>query len=164
MFLVGGTIILFSVAVPPRLGLSLEFAVGIVLTVVGVLNVASPRGQAYGGTEGGRSPSLPAFLVGLVHGLAGSAAIALLVLATVRDPVAGLIYLVVFGLGTILGMMLVTLSFAMPVAFFAGRVEWSGARLRLATGVVSMALGVYVMIHIGWVDGLFGPTPHWTPR
>jgi cytochrome c biogenesis protein CcdA len=162
--LVGGAIILFNLTVPPRVGLALEFAVGIALTVVGVLNVAGGGGfAAVKGTPGGR-PSLRAFLLGLVHGLAGSAAVALLVLATVREPVAACAYLVVFSLGTILGMVLVTLSFASPVALLAGRFSWSGVGLRLATGIVSIGLGLWVMIQAGVVDGLFAAVPRWTPH
>lgn len=162
--LVGGLIILFNVAVPPRVGLAFEFAVGIALTVVGVLNVAGGGGFVGTGMDRGASPSFRAFFLGLVHGLAGSAAVALLVLATVRDPVAATAYLLVFGFGTLLGMMLITISFASPVALLARRCSWSGSGLRLTTGLLSAALGAYVLIQVGWVDGLFRATTRWTPR
>src|SRR5262249_61195323 len=55
-------------------------------------------------------------VVGLVHGLAGSAAVALLVLATIRDPWWATGYLLIFGLGTIAGMMLITAAIAVPFA------------------------------------------------
>src|SRR5438045_3764448 len=60
-------------------------------------------------------------VVGLVHGLAGSAAVALLVLATIRDARWALAYLLVFGLGTIAGMMLVTAAVALPFAYSTKR-------------------------------------------
>jgi len=161
---VGGLIILFNIVVPPRVGLALEFAVGIALTVVGTLNVAGKGGFLSSSAEEDRGTGLKAFLVGLVHGLAGSAAVALLVLATVRDPLAACLYLLVFGVGTILGMMLVTVAFASPVAVLARRFSWNGAALRLATGVLSLVFGAYVMIQVGFVDGLFRAVPHWDPR
>lgn len=175
---VGGLIILLDLTLPPRVGLGLEFAVGIVLTVVGVLNLTGRGGfllaeghgehghsHAHENDPGrGMSQRLRAFLVGLVHGLAGSAAIALLVLATVREAWLGCVYLLVFGAGTIVGMMLVTLAFASPVALLAGRFRWSGERLRVATGVLSVAFGLYVMYRVGLVDGLFRAVPHWDPR
>jgi high-affinity nickel-transport protein len=111
-----------------------------------------------------RGTGVKAFVVGLVHGLAGSAAVALLVLATVRDPLAACLYLLVFGFGTICGMMLVTLAFASPVSVLARRFAWNGGTLRLVTGVLSLALGAYVMIQVGFVDGLFRAVPHWDPR
>jgi high-affinity nickel permease len=150
---VGGLIILLNIAVPARVGLAFEFAVGIALTAVGVFNVAG-RGGFVAGAEG-RQQGLRAFAVGLVHGLAGSAAVALMVLATVRDPRAACAYLLVFALGTMVGMMLVTLAFSSPVALLARRFQWSGAGLRMATGLLSVAFGVYVMYQVGLVDGLF---------
>ena len=97
-------------------------------------------------------------------GLAGSAAVALLVLATVRDTAAACAYLLVFGLGTILGMVLVTVAVTSPVAFLADRFRWSGAGLRVATGLLSLGLGVWVMIETGVLGGLFGAVPRFTPR
>ena len=60
-------------------------------------------------------------------------------------------------------MTLITVAFASPVAAMADRFQWSGVRLRVATGLLSLAFGLYVMFQIGWVDGLFGAHPHWTP-
>jgi high-affinity nickel-transport protein len=162
--LVGGAIIVFNLAVPPRVGLALEFAVGIALLVVGLLNVAGHGGFLSAAKEEARLPRLKAFALGVVHGLAGSAAVALLVLATVRDVRAACVYLAVFGLGTILGMVLVTLAFISPVAALSGRFHWSGAELRLATGLVSIGLGAWVMFETGVVGGLFGAFPRWTPH
>lgn len=164
IFAVGSLIIVLNLAVPPRIGLALEFAVGIALTTVGVLNVAGHGGFFSSGDAQGRRQWLRAFVVGLVHGLAGSAAVALLVLATVRDPWVACAYLAVFGVGTLLGMMLITIAFASPVAFMARRFQWSGTWLRLATGLLSVAFGVYVMYQVGLVDGLFRAVPHWEPH
>src|SRR5437016_895157 len=59
------------------------------------------------------------FAVGFVHGLAGSAAVALMVLSIIREPMAALGYLLLFGLGTVVGMMLITLVLSAPFAFTA---------------------------------------------
>jgi high-affinity nickel-transport protein len=162
--LVGGAIILFNLVVPPRVGLALEFAVGIALLVVGLLNLTGHGGFASAHREEGGQPRLRAFVLGLVHGLAGSAAIALLVLATVRDPMAACAYLFVFGLGTILGMVLVTVAVTTPVALLADRFRWSGTGLRLATGLLSVAFGVWVMIEAGLLGGLFSAVPRFSPH
>lgn len=166
LFVVGVGIIAFNWAVPPRIGLSLEFVVALALVTVGLLNLRSaPRSSDAGlGAEQGRPPTARAFAVGMAHGLAGSAAVALLVLATVRHPVWACVYLLVFGVGTLLGMMLITTGLALPLSAAARR--WGGATrlLRLSTGVLSLAFGAWLIYQVGWQDGLFLATPHWTPH
>ena len=157
--LVGGAIIVFNLVVPPRVGLALEFVVGIALLVVGLLNLTGHGGFLSAQRDQGRLPRLRAFVLGLVHGLAGSAAVALLVLATVRETAAACAYLLVFGLGTIVGMVLVTVALTSPVALLADRFAWSGTGLRVATGLLSLGLGVWVMIQTGFISGLFSAGP-----
>lgn len=170
LFVVGALIILFNLTVPPRLGLALELAVAIALIAVGALNLGhrhrGPDGE--GGHEIAR-PAPPllagrAFGVGLVHGLAGSAAVALLVLSLIHDPLQACGYLLVFGLGTLIGMVLVTTGFAAPFALAVRR--WPGLDhgIRFATGALSIVFGLWLAWHIGVVDGLFAATPRWTPH
>ncbi len=101
-------------------------------------------------------------VVGIVHGLAGSAAIALLVLAAVDNPRWAILYLLVFGAGTIVGMMLITLAIALPFAC-GGRQPQLAGGLRLAAGLVSVGFGCFLTYRIGVVQGLFTGHPHWTP-
>ena len=108
--------------------------------------------------------SLRPLLVGVVHGLAGSAAVALLVLGTIRNPRWAIFYLLLFGLGTIAGMMLLTLAFAMPVTLAGNRYAWISRGMIAGTGVLSLAFGTVVAYHTGFVDGLFTSHPSWTPR
>jgi len=163
LFVVGAAIIAFNLVMPPRLGLALEFAVAIALIAVGALNI----GHRHGETAHANDAPLPAgraFGVGLVHGLAGSAAVALLVLATVRDPFWACLYLLVFGLGTLIGMVLVTTGFAAPLTMATARWPWLSGRIRLATGLLSIAFGAWLVWQIGVVDGLFTAAPHWDPH
>jgi uncharacterized membrane protein (DUF441 family) len=101
-------------------------------------------------------------VVGLVHGLAGSAAVALLVLATIRDPVWAMAYLLLFGAGTIVGMMLITAAIAVPFAYTATRFAAVHRYLGVASGLVSLAIGLFLAYQIGLVDGLFTAHPQWT--
>jgi cytochrome c biogenesis protein CcdA len=169
IFVVGAAIILFNVVVPPRVGLTLEFAVALALIAVGLLNLNRPhrhddRWDPDGGTDGRRVPAGRAFVVGLVHGLAGSAAVALLVLATVRDPWWACGYLLVFGFGTMLGMALVTVSLVTPLAAAGDRWHSFGRWSRLVTGTLALGFGLWLVYQVGWRDGLFLTTPHWTPH
>ena len=102
--------------------------------------------------------------VGVVHGLAGSAAVALLVLATVRDPKWAIFYLSVFGIGTVSGMMLLTTAMAAPIAALAHRSRHAELTLVRLTGLVSICCGLVLAYRIGILDGLFGGLPTWNPR
>jgi high-affinity nickel-transport protein len=169
IFGVGAAIILFNVVVPPRVGLSFEFAVALALIVVGLLNFNRPHRHGAGlatgsGRTAERIPALRAFVVGLVHGLAGSAAVALLVLATVRDARWACGYLLVFGLGTLLGMAIITVGMASPLAMAGERWKSFGHWTRLATGCLSLLFGLWLAYQIGWHDGLFLATPRWSPH
>jgi hypothetical protein len=166
LFTVGGAIILFDLVVPARLGLSFELAVALALVVVGVLNLrpAAAGAGAPNAAAPAPLPALRAFVVGLIHGLAGSAAVALLVLATVRDPWWACGYLLVFGAGTLIGMALITTGIASPVALAGRSGAGHGRRLQVFTGALSLAFGVWLMVQIGWLDGLFRAVPHWDPH
>jgi high-affinity nickel-transport protein len=103
-------------------------------------------------------------LVGIVHGLAGSAAVALLILATIRNPQWAIVYLLVFGVGTIAGMMLITMSIASALHYVGNRFERLRSGLRVASGVVSVAFGAFLAYEICVVQGFFGAHPMWTPH
>jgi len=154
---VGGAIIVFRIVIPPRLGLAFEFVVGLVLIVLGLANLFSRRQDAP--KRGSARP----LVVGMVHGLAGSAAVALLALAAVRDPRWALAYLVLFGVGTIVGMMVVTTAIAVPATLAAGRMGSIRRYLVLASGAASVIFGVLIALELAG-NGLFSSTPVWTPR
>jgi high-affinity nickel permease len=102
-------------------------------------------------------------IIGIVHGLAGSAAVALLVLTTIRDPRWAVAYLLVFGVGTIAGMMLITMSLASTLHWF-GRSRRFSRQLALASGLISLGFGILVAYQTGIASGLFTGHPTWTPR
>jgi len=199
---VGGAIILFGVVIPPRAGLTMEFSVGLMLILLGVLNLTgtmkwlsethahihehnhdlhfhwhshsavrehhgdSLRTPGWLGTPFARLGlfhALRPVLVGIVHGLAGSAAVALLVLSTIRQPRWALFYLLIFGIGTIAGMMLITAALALPLSFAGHRFAWLNRGLVVGSGLVSLCFGIFVCYDVGVVNGLFARRRHWTP-
>lgn len=102
-------------------------------------------------------------VVGVVHGLAGSAAVALAVLAPIRDPLVAGAYLLVFGAGTIAGMLLMTLAIGAPLACTGARLPRFHRSLGVAAGLLSLGFGLLLAYRIGVVDGLFTARPRWTP-
>ncbi len=102
--------------------------------------------------------------IGIVHGLAGSAAVALLVLTTIPDPRWAIVYLLIFGVGTIAGMMLITMIIGAPFVFTGKRFVTFNRGLGIASGLISIAFGLFVTFQIGFADGLFTAHAHWTPH
>lgn len=102
-------------------------------------------------------------VVGLVHGLAGSAAVALLVLTTIQDTGSAIAYLVVFCLGVAAGMAVLTTVIGLPFLVSRTRSERINRWLTIASGILSLALGIYLGYQIGFVDGLFTGEFHWEP-
>ena len=220
---VGAAIIIFKLTVPVRLGLAMEFAVAMVLILLGLGTVGAqlrritsrlfgtpppdtedigkdlvvhshshahgyashrhphvhqlPRarfettdhcehGFAPGAPPafGAHRPSLRAFGVGLVHGLAGSAAIALLVLSAIPQPLWATLYLGIFCLGTIIGMGFITTAIATPLIVASRRMSLLHQRLVTGSGLLSFGFGLFLAYQIGIVDRLFGVAPIWIPR
>lgn len=89
-------------------------------------------------------------IVGVVHGLAGLAAVVLLVLAAIRDPFWAMVYLFVFGLGTVAGMVVLTTLAAAPLAYSNRQFVGANRRLQLATGVLSLGFGLVMAYRIGF--------------
>lgn len=177
LFLVGVLVILFKVRIPERLALSMEFAVGIVLVALGASVLSGflrRRVHAHVHRHGGgrhahfhshaggehHDHEHPAarygrsVLVGMVHGLAGSAALMLLILATIRDPLVALLYIPVFGAGSILGMLGISGLLGLPFVLTAERFAGIHLRLRMAVGTASLLYGLWIMVSAGAGGGL----------
>ncbi len=96
------------------------------------------------------------FVVGVVHGLAGSAAIALMILAAINDTLLAFVYLLVFSLGTAAGMLIVTAVVALPMAISGRRFPRYNRRLQTAFALLSVAVGGFLLlqtsIELGWLS------------
>lgn len=149
ILVLGGAILLFKLGFTPRMGLSLELAVALMLIVLGTLNLFQQ-------TPVERIPPLRPFLIGTVHGMAGSAAATLLIVPLIADARVALFYLGIFGVGTIAGMTIVTLAIAAPATLAGSRLGGFGRSLRLASGTASLIFGGYLGYRVGFVEGLFG--------
>ncbi len=94
-------------------------------------------------------------IIGMVHGMAGSAALMLLVLATIKSTALAIIYIVVFGLGSVGGMMLMSTLIGLPFMLTAGKSIAVNRIIRGVAGVTSVAFGLFLAWQIGVVGKLF---------
>lgn len=200
VFLVGGVIILFKLAIPPRLEMGMEFAVAVVLILLGLSTLARasstarrwlglkpndddilahahrheheginhyhPHVHVRGAEDSHASHIAPvasratrfasgsrsrAFGVGLVHGLAGSATVALVVLGAIPGAIMGLVYLAIFGFGTIVGMALITSAIGLPIALTAARLGGLNRALMMSAGILSLGFGLFLAYQQIWI-------------
>lgn len=180
LVIAGVLVILLHFEIGARLGKSLEFGVGLMLIVLGVNAL---RKLARGGrlhmhvhehdghwhthphlhdgklkdephTHHGLKSGVRPLLIGFVHGMAGSAALTLLVLTTIPSPLVGLSYIMIFGIGSIGGMMIMSTLFALPARLTAQRFARADFVFRGLAGVFSFCFGVFMIYQIGFVDHL----------
>jgi ABC-type nickel/cobalt efflux system permease component RcnA len=185
LFLIGIVIIALRLTIPDRLALLLEFAVGVMLVGLGVQVIYNFRKKKVHQHEHGHVESshqhfhshaqepAPAkehhqsrgvgkpffrkksYFIGMVHGVAGSAALTLLVLASIESPLAGMVYLLLFGLGSVLSMGIVTIFISLPFVFSSNRLPNLNRFIQFGVGALSIVFGFGLMYEIGFVEGLF---------
>jgi high-affinity nickel permease len=175
IIVVGIAMIVFRVNIPEKTQLSFELIVAVTLVILGFLNLTGVMGKLAQFlsrfhththshseqmtthdhppvetfvTQHGLFHLIRPLIVGIIHGLAGSAAVALLVLGSISDQTTGMIYLAIFGVGTIVGMMIITTLLGIPL--LAGSKKF-GQFDRVATiiaGILSIGYGMYFGVEI----------------
>ncbi|PFG02824.1 HoxN/HupN/NixA family nickel/cobalt transporter [Bacillus sp. es.036] len=151
LFLVGMLVFIFNATITDKWAMSLEMLVGFMLVFLGIRTFLTKAVNK--GVKGNRS-YIQSGIIGFVHGLAGSAAMVLLTMSTVETLWQGAIYILVFGVGTCVGMLGFTTILGIP--FVATRKQVTlNHRLTQLTGVLSIGFGFYYIYRIGVTDGLF---------
>ena len=166
----GVAVIMFQIQIGEKAERALEFAVGLMLIALGAnalrklargghlhLHVHRHGGRAHihphihdrspeaephthHGLRLGKRP----LIVGMVHGLAGSAALMLLILSTIQSPLVGFVYLVVFGFGSIGGMMIMSALVGLPLYLTAARFNRANLTVRGLAGLLSLCVGLFM--------------------
>lgn len=180
LFVAGVFVLLLNFQISERTERTLEFFVGVMLFLLG-LNVlrkliagghlhfhehqhqghkhVHPHVHAHqdeADTHHGFSFSPRALVVGMVHGLAGSAALMLMLIPTIESRLVGLLYIVVFGVGSIGGMMLMSFLVGLPFKLTETKFNRLNYFLQSAAGLVSIGLGLFIVYQKGVTEGLFG--------
>jgi hypothetical protein len=181
LLLAGVAVIVFHVEIGERAALALEFVVGLMLVVLGANAL---RRLARGGRvhlhvhrHGGRAHAHPhvhdaapekdphshhglkfgarAVVVGMIHGLAGSAALLLLVLSSIPKPSTAFACIALFGVGSTGGMMLMSALVGLPMRFTAARFSRANLAVRGLAGLFSLTFGLLMVYEIGFGGVLF---------
>ncbi|MFN2747250.1 MULTISPECIES: urease accessory protein UreH domain-containing protein [Bacillus] len=168
LFIVGIIVIVMKGQISEEWSMSLEFLVGIMLVYLGVKTILSFKNNHVhthqhlhshqsGGDHKHRHKKvtyLRSTFIGLVHGLAGSGAMVLLTMSTVKNVEEAALYILIFGAGTVIGMLFFTTIIGIPFVLSKKRGAISGT-LGMTTGVISAVFGVYYMYNLGINEGLF---------
>jgi len=183
LLLFGGALLLLGLVISPGLGQALETAVGFMLIVLGAdvlrrlvrdrihfhvhrhdcdtahVHAHSHRGDGphrrsvHRHAHPARWP-LRALAVGMMHGLAGSAALVVLTLQTMPSVGLGIGYIALFGVGSIAGMALLSVVIAVPLKLSSGHLTRLHHAMTALVGLFSCALGAFMVIEIGYLRQL----------
>lgn len=154
LFLVGMSIILMKGEIPVVWEMSLEFLVGIMLVYFGISSVRSFKKVHSHNTNKKDIAYRKSIFMGFIHGLAGSAAMVLLTMSTVKSIWEGIFYILIFGVGTVVGMFCFTTIIGIPFILSSSKIHLNKAFTQI-TGVISTAFGIYYMYNLGVTEGLF---------
>ena len=162
LFIIGIVVLFLSISIPQELILSFEFLVGGVILLLGVLVLRSAitvkihlhrhshedqtHTHLHSHKKGDSHRHIHRSLIlGMVHGIAGSGALMLLALSTVESIMDGITYILIFGVGSILGMLILSAVIGLPFIFTANKLGNMNRIIQAIAGVVSIGLGAFIM-------------------
>nr|WP_263324055.1 sulfite exporter TauE/SafE family protein [Neobacillus sp. Marseille-Q6967] len=163
LFIIGVIIILMKGDIPEKWAMSLEFLVGIMLVYLGITTILSFKNLHIQKHEHDREvhkhhPKNVSYFkstfIGFVHGLAGSGAMVLLTMSTVNSALEGAVYILIFGAGTVIGMLFFTTLIGIPFVLSSKKLSLNKF-LTQVTGGISTVFGIYYMYNLGISEGLF---------
>ncbi|MEE2760521.1 MAG: urease accessory protein [Pseudomonadota bacterium] len=174
IFAVSGAVLSAGTVVPERIAAGLEAVVGVMLILLGadvIRHMVRDKVHFHRHRHGGKSHfhahshsgednheasqhrhpherrmTWRALFVGSVHGLAGSAALVLLTLGGIGSPGLGIGYIALFGIGSLLGMAVLSSAISVPLRLTASRLTWAYNGLTGTVGLVSVCLGALLFI------------------
>jgi high-affinity nickel permease len=178
LLLAGAVVLGLRVSIPESVAIAAEFGVGIMLVFLGgmlAIRLIRERWHVHAHDHDGAQhmhlhshalvedhghghwwrDSIRPFCIGMAHGLAGSAALLLIVLSSAQSVSEGLTYIAVFGLGSIIGMVLVGMVVSLPVLWSLNLGRPVFLALQGMASLGSVAVGLMMMYHIGFGSQLF---------
>ncbi|PIN87560.1 urease accessory protein UreH [Candidatus Woesearchaeota archaeon CG10_big_fil_rev_8_21_14_0_10_32_24] len=125
LFLFGGLFFILNKIIPVIWSYGLEFLVGVMLVVIGVMSFYAIKKKS--------------FIIGMIHGLAGSAALVLLA--------SSIGFIFVFGVGSIFGMVLITGILSVPLR----KLTKYQKHFRITTGIISIGIGLIIIVQNAYI-------------
>ena len=171
LFIVGIIVLLLKIQIPTKFSFTLEMLVGFMLVFLGI-RVLRQRNDSphthqhkhddqthihahYHESHKHWHKHYHSFLIGLIHGLAGSGTLMILVLSTIRDIIQGIYYILLFGIGSIIGMTIISFAVGIPFILSTKRFPAIEKYLRTIAGILSIGFGISIIYEIGIIGGLF---------
>ena len=182
LLLLGGVVVYLGKAIPETWAQGLELVVGVMLVGLGATllrrlwrervhfhlhrhadGIMHLHAHKHARAEARHDPQrhehehpkglpLRSLAVGMMHGLAGSAALVLLALGSVESVPMALVYIVLFGFGSIVGMAVLSALIAVPLGYSARVFTWANRGLQAAVGAVTMLVGASIVYGIAVGD------------
>ncbi|MDZ4316564.1 MAG: sulfite exporter TauE/SafE family protein [Azonexus sp.] len=176
LFLIGGACLLLASTIPDTIASLLELVVGVMLVLLGgslIYRLWRDRVHFHAHKHEGELPHFHAhshrgeatthatsrhdhwhprnipwrtFSIGLVHGVAGSAALVVLTASTLESPWWGMLYILIFGIGSVVGMAVLSAVIAIPLSRSADRLTMVNQSLQMAIGFATCGLGGYIVV------------------
>lgn len=171
LLLLGFIVLMFGITIPERAGIGLELFVGVMLIILGIINIKtgiirqihihrhshqSPAHIHIHYHNDGDNPHehlhhhksfnrIKSLIIGVVHGIAGSAVLTLLVLSTIKSIPLGLLYIALFGMGTVAGMTLFSLILGLPISLVSRRYKNFQRLSVIFSGALSVVIGILLV-------------------
>lgn len=140
LFIIGIIILFLRVSIPERLNSSLEILVGIMLIILGLRVFKRDKSLLQY-----HKHHVP-FFVGIIHGLAGSGVLMLLILSTITNFLEGMYYILFFGIGSILGMTIMSFVIGIPFSYSSSKFPKLEKYLRFLSGALSIIFGFFYIL------------------
>ncbi|MBI2653835.1 urease accessory protein UreH [Candidatus Woesearchaeota archaeon] len=166
LFVVGLIVLLLKITIPEKVALSMELVVGLMLVLLGVntlitinkdgihihkhkhgkkehVHIHSHKTSEYHNHK--HIPFYKSLIVGIIHGLAGSAALTLLVLTTINSIFIGLFYILIFGIGSMIGMSVISAIILLPLKLIPNNFQKIHRILSASAGLISILVGLNIV-------------------
>lgn len=172
LVIIGLLLFLFSINIPSNIFLGFEFIVGIMLVILALTTFSNkklfkikhihPHLHSNGtlhthphNHDGDHKHTHKSYIIGCIHGLAGSGSLVVLMASTLGDVETVLSFILIFGIGSVIGMTIISSLIGLPFAF-TNKFGTASKALRYIACTASLLIGANILYDIGITENLFG--------